>query len=279
MSQPDETSVPTLITFPPSLDSELSRFLVTHYGVEHVEHRHTMIFCFFSTLRHGSTLIFPMLYGKSLKLVAPRPISEYFDARCAPELALWPEDEALKSQIEADWNTFNNTLAWATADFAYYYLLPHRDIMIRPLSEGTPEIEQKAVTRYYPVFAGLLKLLLRLSLQRAQASVESVRTIFDGVEARLKSGARYLVGDRLSIADLAFAVAAAPVVLPANYGGPIPAFEQMPAEIQAVVKEMRARPAGAYAQRIYAEERNRFGTAPSPPRTAASQVNAAGRGT
>lgn len=88
MSHSDGSSVPTLITFPPSLDSELSRFLATHYGVEHVEKRHTMIFCFFSTLRHGQTLIFPMLYDKSLKLIAPRPISDYFDARCSPELAL-----------------------------------------------------------------------------------------------------------------------------------------------------------------------------------------------
>lgn len=278
MSQPNDRELPVLITFPPSLDSELSRFLMTHYGVEHVEHRHTMIFCFFSTLRHGYTLIFPLLYGKSLKLIGPREISEHFDQGCAPELVLWPKDEALRSQIETDWNTFNDALAWATADFAYYYLLPHRDIMVRPLSEGTPQKEQNAVARYYPVFAGLLKTLLRLSAQRAQDSVEKIRTIFDGVDTRLKSGARYLAGDRLTISDLAFAVAAAPVVLPANYGGPIPAFEQMPAEIQTVVKEMRTRPAGAYALRIYAEERNRFGSAPGPSRATASQANAAGRG-
>lgn len=150
--------------------------------------------------------------------------------------------------------------------------------MIRPLSEGTPEIEQKAVTRFYPVFAGLLKLLLRLNLQRAQTSVDTIRTIFDGVEARLKSGARSLVGDRLTISDLAFAVAAALVVLPGNYGGPIPAFEQMPGEIQAVVNEMRARPAGPFALRIYQEERNKFGAAPAPDASTAGQVNAAGRG-
>jgi glutathione S-transferase len=47
------------------------------------------------------------------------------------------------------------------------------------------------------------------------------------------------VGDRLTLSDLAFAVAAAPVVLPPNYGGSIPSFEQLPSEIQAIVKEMR----------------------------------------
>jgi glutathione S-transferase len=66
------------------------------------------------------------------------------------------------------------------------------------------------------------------------------------------------VGDRLSLSDLAFAVAAAPVVLPPNYGGPIPSFEQMPSEIQAIVKEMRARPAGVFALQIYQQQRSRF---------------------
>jgi glutathione S-transferase len=69
------------------------------------------------------------------------------------------------------------------------------------------------------------------------------------------------VGDALTLSDLAFAVAAAPVVLPPAYGGPMPPFAEMPAEIQAAVNEMRAHPAGALALRIYEEQRHRFGTA------------------
>ncbi|MGA8223917.1 MAG: glutathione S-transferase C-terminal domain-containing protein [Candidatus Acidiferrales bacterium] len=276
MADPVKTSTPVLITFPPSLDSELSRFLVQHYGIAHVEQRHTMIFCFFSTLRHGNTFVFPMLYSDSYKLIGPQPISQYFDARCAPALQLWPQSGSDKTQAESDWQQFNNTLAWATADFAYYYLLPHRDIMIQPLSQGAPDYEQKAVERAYPVFAGLLNVLLRLSLQRTQASLDQIRTIFAAVDARLASGAKFLVGDRLTMSDLAFSVAAAPVLLPPEYGGPIPPFDQMPAEIQAVLKEMRAHPAGIFAMRIYAEHRNRFGEAHAPPAASTGQASAAG---
>lgn len=276
MADPRKASTPVLITFPPSLDSELSRFLVEHYGVVHVEQRHTMIFCFFSTLRHGNTFVFPLLYSGSYKLVGPRSISKHFDTRCAPELQLWPQGGTEKSQVDSDWKLFNNTLAWATADFAYYYLLPHRDIMIEPLSQGTPDYEQNAVKRAYPVFAGLLKTLLRLSPERTKASLDSIRQIFDGVDARLAKGAKFLVGDRLTMSDLAFSVAAAPVLLPPAYGGPIPSFERMPGEVQAVVKEMRTHPAGAFATRIYAEQRNRFGTGAVPPAPRAGQANAAG---
>jgi glutathione S-transferase len=259
MAQPIATPGPVLVTFPPSLDSELSRFLMGHYGIEHQEQRHTLGYIFLSTFRHGSTLIFPLLYSDSFKLVGPRAMANYFDTRCAPGLRLFPDDKTKMPQIESDWTQFNNTLAFATARFGYYHLLPHRDIMISPLSQGTPSNEQKAVASSYSFFSGLLTILLRLSAQSAQASLDQIRFIFDAVEARLISGAQFLIGDRLTLSDLAFAVAAAPVVLPPTYGGPIPSFDEMPVEIQTVVNEMRSRGAGAFALRIYKQQRGLFG--------------------
>jgi glutathione S-transferase len=260
MSNSGTATDPVLITFPPSLDSELSRFLVEHYGIQHQERRHTLYFCFFVTLWHGGTVVFPLLYGDSLKLVGPRAMADYFEGRCASELRLWPADENQKRQVESDWALFNNSLAFATARFAYYYLLPHRDLMIQPLSLGTPDFERKTVEAAYPAFSWLLRTLLGLSAQKAQARLDQIRTIFDAVDARLARGARFLVGDQLTLSDLAFSVAAAPVVLPPAYGGPIPPLAEMPSEVQAVVNEMRPRAAGAFALRIYEEKRHLFGT-------------------
>jgi glutathione S-transferase len=251
--------VPVLITFPPSLDSELSRFLVEHYGIQHQEQPHAFIFCFFVTLWRARTLIFPLLYSNSYKLVGPREISEYFDRRCTPDLRLWPQDQNQRQQIEKDWILFNETLAFATARFAYYHLLPYRNLMVRPLSLGTPGFERRTVEFAYPVFAGLLRLLLWLTAKRAQESLDQARTVFDAVDIRLAAGTKYLVGDHLTLSDLAFAVAAAPLVLPAAYGGPIPSFDEMPAAVQSAINETRARPAGAFALRIYEEQRNRVG--------------------
>jgi glutathione S-transferase len=248
-----------LITFPPSLDSEMGRFLTQHYGVRHREQRHTLIFSSFATLWHGFTVIFPLLYGKGLRLAGPRAIADYYDARCAPDLRLFPESPADRQQVEADWPLFNQNLAIATAVVAYYYLLPHRELMIDPLSSGTPDFEQAAVKAAYPVFAGLLRVLLQLNAQHVAKSLDIVRTTFSTVETRIAGGRSYLVGDRLTLSDLAFAVAAAPVVLPPNYGGSIPSFEHMPSEIQAIVKGMRARPAGVFALQIYQQQRDRFG--------------------
>jgi glutathione S-transferase len=252
---------PVLITFPPSLDSELSRFLVEHYGIRHQERPHALVFSSFVTLWHAGTVIIPLLYSKSFRLAGPRAMTEYFDTRCAPDLRLWPQQGTQKRRVDSDWATFNQTLAFATARFAYYHLLPHRDLMTRPLSLGTPGFERKTVEVAYPVFSGLLQTLLWLTAKRAQESLDDAKKIFDKVDARLATGAQYLVGDRLTLSDLAFAVAAAPVVLPAASGGPIPPYDQMPSPVQDAVNELRPRPAGAFALRIYQEQRKRFGQA------------------
>jgi hypothetical protein len=81
---------------------------------------------------------------------------------------LEPAEKDPLQQVDRDWTQFNDTLAFATARFAYYHLLPHRDIMIRPLSQATPDNEQKAVVSAYPVFSWLLTTLLRLSAKNAQ---------------------------------------------------------------------------------------------------------------
>jgi glutathione S-transferase len=244
----------TMITFPPSLDCELGRFLLSHYRVPYEERRHAFGFSIFPTLWHGFTLLFPLVYSDSYRLDTVRKMIDYFDPLCPADRNLLLT-AAERTSIEADWTAFNSTLGGATAVFAYYHLLPHRKIMIRPLSEGTPSFEAFAVRWAYPIFAALLRLLLRLSESRATAALEQIRTVVKSVDERLAGGRRYLAGDRFSLSDMAFAVALAPLVLPNNNGAAIPSLAEMPAAMQSVNAELRARPAGRFALRIYEDHR------------------------
>jgi glutathione S-transferase len=246
----------TLITFPPSLDSELSRFLLAHYQIPHQERRHVIIFSSLHSLRHGFTVKFPFLYGDTYRLSSVRQMIDYFDPRCPDERKLLPPGDD-REKLDADWAFFNGRLGSATSVFGYYHLLPHREIMIEPLSGGAPPFEKSAVRNAYPVFAGLLRLLLRLNSTRAQQALAEIRTVMRTVDERLADGRQYLMGDHFSLSDMAFAVAAAPVVFPDSYGGgnTLPPLAAAPPEMQAVAEELRALPSGQLALRIYRERR------------------------
>ncbi|MGI8567845.1 MAG: hypothetical protein ACR2KT_01505 [Methylocella sp.] len=240
-----------LITFPPSLDCELSRFLLAHYRIPYEERRHTVIFSFFATLWHGSTLNFPLLYGDSYRpLDTVRKMIDYFDPLC-------PKDRNLqltggdRERGEADWTAFNGKLGGATTAFAYFHLLPHRQIMIRPLTEGVPVYEVLAVRWAYPLFAGFLRRALHLSASVAEEALGQIRTAVQNVDARLADGRQYLVG----VSDMAFANALAPLVLPDEYASLLPSFAEMPPALRSVIEEIQSHPAGQFAFRIYRDHR------------------------
>lgn len=246
----------TLITFPPSLDSELSRFLLTHYRVPHREERHVIIFSSLYSLWHGFTVRFPFLYSDSYRLNTARKIVDHFEPLSSAERKLLPPEPDVKT-AEEDWTFFNSRLGTATSVFGYYHLLPHRELMIHPLSGGAPSFEVSTVRVAYPVFAGLLRLLLRLTAARADEALAEIRAVMRLVDERLGDGRQYLLGERFSLSDMAFAVAAAPVLFPDNYGGgdTLPPLSESPAEIRNLVRELREQPSGQLALRIYRERR------------------------
>jgi glutathione S-transferase len=243
----------TLLTFPPSIDSELARFVLHHHGVAHAEERHVMPFSSVFSLIHGRSVRFPLLYGDGVRCYTVRQIVDHCETLADAEHRLIPPD--LGGVLRDDWKLLHSRLNSGTTVLAYHHLLPRRDLMVRGISEGAPAWEVRAVARAYPAFAGLIRLLLRPNDKRAANALDHVRTILDGIDARLADGRRYLHGDRFTLADMAFATGAAPVVWPDGYGGPLPPLAQTPPALQAVVDECRERPSGGFALRIYADHR------------------------
>jgi len=245
---------PTLYTFPPSLDSEFSRFLLHHYGVVVRERRHVIVFQSAVTLARAGTPRIPALVGVGdHPLDTVEKILDCLEARA-------PDDRKLIAHVDEqqwreDWQLFHHVLQSASTAFPYYHLLPHRDLMVRALSEGSPALEVAAVRHGYPAFAALLRVLLRLTPGQATIARDTIRSTLKVIDDRLSDGRPYLYGDRLTIADISFAIAAAPAVWPDNYGGPLPPLDATPAPIQDLVAESRERPSGAFALRMYREHR------------------------
>ena len=64
-----------------------------------------------------------------------------------------------------------------------------------------------------------------------------------------------MAGESFTAADLTFASLAAPLLLPREYGSPLPSLAELPDDFLAVVEECRTAPAGQFGLRIYRDYR------------------------
>jgi glutathione S-transferase len=108
-----------------------------------------------------------------------------------------------------------------------------------------------------PLVAVIYKSL-QIDLERVERSIDIVRSVFAEFGDRI--GEReYLVCDRFTVADMAFAAMAAPAIMPTRaegYGGDLPALDELPPRAADFARELRATRAGCYALRIFAKERH-----------------------
>ena len=253
-------SVPRLITFPPSSDCENARWVFDHYGIAYWEEPHAPPF-FLPVLYCNRGRAVPMYIDPDVRLSGLAAIIRHFEALAAPDRRLVPP--AQKDEVERLWTDYDLIMDQATVTWAYTVLLPKWGVMIDPLSMGTPAIECFTVRYLYGLPALFLWKALKLGKAQAAEALVVLRCYFAAVSERLADGRPYLAGDRLTLADIAFAVAGAPLVLPLGYGGypgqqgPLPTLDQAPAEFQSVVREMRDTRAGQFILRLYREERYR----------------------
>jgi glutathione S-transferase len=243
----------SLLTFAPMINSETSRFVLRHYNVAYVEKPHVFGWGSLLALCRSGTPEVPLLYGNGLRLTGPRPMADHYDLSCDRDAMLVPTQQPLRTQLEADWQQFNGQLATYTAVVAYYYLLPHPDILTEAFFRGVPQYEKTLFGHSYQLQRAILSLLLRLSQGRVDDCLRRIRLIFDDVDRRVKDGRRFLLADRPTLSDIGLAGAAAPMLLPVGYRAPIPALETMPQAMQDIIAEMRGRPVFEFVSRIYRE--------------------------
>lgn len=244
--------LPELLCFAPMVNCELSRLVLGYYRFAYREADHLFAWSSLLTLRHGGYGEVPLLYGAGLPpLSGPHPIALHLDPMFAPNCRLVPREEPLRSIVEADWNRYMNRLGGDVAAVCYYHLLPLRAMMTELFAQGLPPGEKRALPILYPFLRWLFTVLLRLNPARVADALLRIRLIFDVTDRRIADGRTFLAGDRLTLSDLSLAAASGPVLLPPDYHAPVPRFDQMPAALQDIVRELRARPTAAFVAAIY----------------------------
>jgi glutathione S-transferase len=244
-----------LITIPISHYCEKARWALDRAGVEYQERAHLQLFHWVAVRRAGGGKTAPVLVDGDRVLADSAEIVEEADAAAAPERRLFPEDPALAAEARRLERDFDLRLGPHGRRWMYNGLRGRRDLAIAYACTGVPAWQRRALPLFYPVAARAIDRVLEISPATAAESEAVVRTVFDEVGERLGDGRPYLCGERFTAADLTFAALAASVLMPPEYGVPLPQPAELPPAMAATVEELRAHPAGAHALAMFRDER------------------------
>lgn len=244
-----------LITIGPSHYCEKARWALDFFGVEYSEEAHPPMVHWAWSIPSGGGRTVPILKTGGQVIGDSTDILHYLDAEHGNGKRLYPVDDGLRCEVEQLEERFDTRLGPHTRRVVYFHLLPNRKLALEAIEPGVSGGQRFVFRVGFPFFRFLMRRGMNISPTSAERSLEYVRRVFRAVDERLADGREYLVGDVFTAADLDFASMAAPLLLPPEYGAPLPGMEEIPGEVATLVDEFRSTSAGGFALRMYEDHR------------------------
>jgi glutathione S-transferase len=238
------SSPPRLITIPISHYCEKARWALERAAIPYREEPHLQAIHWVHVWRAGRGRTAPVLVTDGTVLTESADILRWADPSLYPE----PEVAALEAHFDAELGPHGRR-------WMYHRIFTRPDLVCAYGATGVPRWERAALPRFLPLVKLLINRYLDVDDSTAAESRGRVRAVFDEVGERLSDGRRFLVGDAFTAADLTFAALAASVLVPSRYGVPLPRLEELPEPFAGEVRALREHPAGAFALRLYDQER------------------------
>lgn len=250
----DETmSAPVLVTITFSHYCEKARWALDRAGIAYRESGHLPIFHALAVKRAGGWRSVPALVTDEGVINDSTNILGWISERS--NVHLYGSNDAEREEIERLEDLCDEHLGPHTRRWAYFHVLPNRDLLLRMTRESAPKLEHAALSLLFPVARKMMKRAMKITPEGAERSRQKIDEVFAEVEKRLAGGRKFLVGDGLSAADITFASLAAVVVLPEQYFAPLPRLEDLPTEAQEQVRRWQRHPAGEFALRMFRDHR------------------------
>jgi glutathione S-transferase len=244
-----------LITIPFSHYCEKARWVLDRAGLDYEERRFLPVLHMSATVPRGGRST-PMLLDGKERYTDSTDIALYVDSRVPESSRLYPQNAALRQEALELEDLFDRRLGPHARRWIYFHVLGDRDYAMRFMSVFGDGAQFRLFSRGFPLFRFMMRTVMRIDATSAERSRRYVYEMFDRVSAMLQDGREFLVGDRLSIADVTFASLGAPVVLPPNYGGPtVPSIPSVPSHMMEEVSALRSTLAGRFITRLYESER------------------------
>jgi len=246
---------PTLVTIPISHFCEKARWALDRAGVPYDERRHIQIIHQFAARAAGGGRTVPVLVTTDGVFSESAAIMRYADTYLPEPERLYPAGAAPAAEVASLERRFDEGLGVEGRRWLYHEVFKDTKPFVSYNLNGVPAWER----RMFPVVLAPAKVYINryLDIDDATAAhaLELVDAELDAVGELLSDGRRYLTGERFTAADLAFAALAAPLVVPAEYGTPLPQPDEMTPAMAAHVLAWREHPAGRFATRLFAEQR------------------------
>jgi glutathione S-transferase len=235
---------------------EKARWSLEAAGVPFKEEGHCPLLHRVAVKRVGGRGSVPVLAVEGRAAIDDSPlIVQFADAQAAADRKLWPaagplrdEGLALERQLDVDF-------APHVRRIVYFHVLPRRDLALQLFRIDAPPRERAIARAAFPVLRVLMKRFMRIHEPGMRRSQSAVRRAFDMIGERLRDGRPYLLGDRFSAADIAFASFAAPLLQAPEHPKVRVPIESLTAPLLDEIRLSQQHPAGIFALRMYRDHR------------------------
>ncbi|MEP6749841.1 MAG: cytochrome P450 [Bacteroidota bacterium] len=251
--------VPTLVGSSTGAPSEIARWVLDRNHILYANETHApwKIHSLAEKLTGKKSKInYPLLKMTDAFIYGAESIVMFWEKRCLPQDRLLPEDdEQLDKMLDLYYLFTDDFFAGMVEKYFYNMLLTSKKVAGKVLKRAVPPGEKEFFSLG---FSGIKKKLTRtyeLQENNTDECIAEIRKVFNKVNQLLADGRKYLTGDAFTLADLAFAAVAAPMILPEEYGGELPRINEVPDTYRTHITELRATPAGQFVFMLYQANR------------------------
>ena len=244
-----------LVTIPISHYCEKARWALARAGIPYREERHVQGVHQIAARRAGGGTTVPVLVTPDGALGESSAILAWVDERIPAEHRLFPTEPAARAETERLCARFDDVLGPTGRRLMYVHMLAQKELMLRFNNQGVPGWEDRALRWGWPLAVRWACRGLGIRPGVEIADEAAVWREFDFVAELLADGREHLCGGDFGAADLTFAALSASVVVPPEYGVPLPQPDTLPAHTAGLVERGREHPAGRFALALFAEHR------------------------